>query len=153
MRMGWVMSDVMKMEVPRCFRWNRCEAEKSARDILEGSRGSSEAIPPVQAWSEVAPRRGARTGVLCGESGIPPGCRSGCTHTGGIVAYGAPQPPATFWHPAGMAKRGMRPFSYSTDNSGESETCQALCRRPLAGGWQALEWDSKKSKSELEIHS
>ena len=29
-------------------------------------------------------------------------------HTGGVVAPGAPQPPATFWHPAGMTKRGMR---------------------------------------------
>ena len=41
--------------VLRCDRWNRCEAEKSARDILEGCQkvagGSSEAIsPPVQAW-------------------------------------------------------------------------------------------------------
>ncbi len=39
-------------------------------------------------------------------------------HTGGVVAPGAPQPPATFWHPAGMTKRGVRPFSYSTENSG-----------------------------------
>ena len=42
------------LEVPRSFQWNRCEAEKSDWDILEGCQkvagGRAERCPPVQAW-------------------------------------------------------------------------------------------------------
>ena len=114
---------IQSMEgVPRCFRWNRYEAEKSARDILEGCQ-------------KVAGGRAKRypgSGMV--RSRTPAGCQNRCSvrkiwHPAGMQEWlrthrGVPSrtsllhPPATFWHPAGMARRGVRPFSYSTDNSG-----------------------------------
>ena len=72
--------------------------------------GSSEAIPPVRHDKELHPGR-------------VPECASSTHHLAsrrdagatarppGVSSRGAPQPPATFWHPSGMTTNSLRPSS------------------------------------------
>ena len=66
-----------KSSVLRCFPWNRCEAEKSARDILEG----------CQKVAGGRAKRYPRSGMV--RSRTPAGCQNRCSVR-------------RIWHPAGM---------------------------------------------------
>ncbi len=87
----------------------------------EGSRGGrAKRYPPRFRHGKKSHPGGVLEPVFCTANLASRRDAGVAAHAPGVTSRTALlNPPATFWHPAGMARRGMQPFSCSTENGGE----------------------------------